>query len=197
MTRLQILPTASPEARALRVLPSLLLTALLAAPFAPALAQVSIVNPGAPGEDSRELSADEAVRIAASRYSAADVQFMQDMIPHHHQALEMAALVGERTNSPALIDAAGRIEASQRDEIGFMQQWLAARGERVPDPQAHSAMHTSHEMAGMASAAEMAALAKAEGSDFERQFLQLMISHHGNSLGSSASTSSPRVISEP
>ncbi|MFP7724522.1 DUF305 domain-containing protein [Lysobacter sp. D1-1-M9] len=109
----------------------------------------------------------------------------------------MAALVGERTNSPALIDAAGRIEASQRDEIGFMQQWLAARGERVPDPQAHSAMHTSHEMAGMASAAEMAALAKAEGSDFERQFLQLMISHHGNSLGSSASTSSPRVISEP
>ncbi|MBW3550087.1 MAG: DUF305 domain-containing protein [Proteobacteria bacterium] len=182
MTRLQILPKASPDARARRVLPSLLLTALLAAPFAPALAQVSIVNPGAPGEDSRELSADEAVRIAASRYSAADVQFMQDMIPHHHQALEMAALVGERTNSPALIDAAGRIEASQRDEIGFMQQWLAARGERVPDPQAHSAMHTSHEMAGMASAAEMAALAKAEGPDFERQFLQLMINHHAGAL---------------
>ncbi len=182
MTRPQILPTASPDARALRVLPSFLLAGLLAAPFAPALAQVSIVNPGAPGEDSRELSADEAVQIAASRYSAADVQFMQDMIPHHHQALELAALVGERTNSPALIEAAGRIEASQRDEIAFMQQWLAARGERVPDPQAHSAMHTSHEMAGMVSAAEMAALAKAEGSDFERQFLQLMINHHAGAL---------------
>lgn len=182
MTRLRILPTASPDARALRVLPSFLLTALLAAPFAPAVAQVSIVNPGAPGKDSRELSADEAVRIAASRYSAADVQFMQDMIPHHRQALEMAALVGERTNSPALIDAAGRIEASQRDEIGFMQQWLASRGERVPDPEAHSAMHTPREMAGMASAEEMAALAESEGTQFDRQFLQRMISHHAGAL---------------
>ena len=185
MTRLPILPTASPDARAPRMLPSFLLTALLAAPFAPALAQVSIVNPGAPGEESRELSAEEAVRIAASRHSAADVQFMQHMIPHHHQALEMAALVGKRTNSPALIEAAGRIEASQRDEIGFMQQWLAARGESAPDPQAHSAMHgshASHGMVGMASAEELAALAQTEGSDFDRKFLQLMISHHAGAL---------------
>ena len=135
----------------LRALSSCLLAALLAAPFAPALAQVSIVNPGAPGEPTRELSADEAVRIAASRYSPADVRFMQDMIPHHHQALQMAALVDGRTNSPSLVEAAGRIEASQRDEIGFMQDWLAARGESVPDPTAHAGMHVSHEMAGMAS----------------------------------------------
>lgn len=128
MTRLRIAPTALPHACALRVLPSCVLAALLAAPFAPALAQVSIVNPGAPGAQSRQLSADQAVQIAASRYSAADVQFMRDMIPHHHQALELSALVGGRTNSPALIEAAGRIAASQRDEIGFMQQWLAARG---------------------------------------------------------------------
>ncbi|MFP7723551.1 DUF305 domain-containing protein [Lysobacter sp. A3-1-A15] len=181
MTRPRI-PSTSPRARALRVLPSSLLAAVLAAPFAPAVAQVSIVNPGAPGEASRELSADEAVRIAASRYSAADVRFMQDMIPHHHQALELAALVGERTNSPELVDAAGRIEASQRDEIAFMQQWLAARGETVPDPRAHAAMHTAHKMAGMVSAAEMAALARAEGPDFDRQFLQLMIGHHAGAL---------------
>lgn len=164
------------------MLPSCLLATLLAAPFTPALAQVSIVNPGAPGEASRELSADEAVRIAASRYSPADVRFMQDMIPHHHQALEMAALAGARTNSPALVEAAGRIEASQRDEIGFMQDWLAARSEPVPDPTAHAHMHVSHEMAGMASAEEMAALAGAEGADFDRQFLQLMISHHAGAL---------------
>ena len=166
----------------LRALPSCLLAALLAAPFAPALAQVSIVNPGAPGEPTRELSADEAVRIAASRYSPADVRFMQDMIPHHHQALQMAALVDGRTNSPALVEAAGRIEASQRDEIGFMQDWLAARGESVPDPTAHAGMHVSHEMAGMASAEEMAALAGAEGADFDRRFLRLMISHHAGAL---------------
>ncbi len=182
MTRLPILSTALPQAPASRVLPSFLLTALLVAPFAPALAQVSIVNPGAPGEDSRKLSADEAVRIAASRHSAADVQFMRDMIPHHQQALEMAALVGTRTNSPGLIDAAKRIDASQRDEISFMQKWLAARGESAPDPHAHSGMHASHKMAGMASPTEMAALAKAQGTDFDRQFLQLMITHHAGAL---------------
>jgi uncharacterized protein (DUF305 family) len=146
------------------------------------LAQVSIVNPGAPGKESRTLSADEAVKIAASRYTLADVRFMQDMIPHHHQALEMAALVGTRTNSPALIDAARRIEASQRDEIAFMQQWLAARGETAPDPQAHAAMHGSHQMHGMATPAQMAALAKAESTDFDRMFLQLMIRHHAGAL---------------
>ena len=166
----------------MRVLPSCLLAAVLIAPVAPAMAQASIVNPGAPGKASRALSAEEAVKIAASRYSAADVQFMQDMIPHHHQALEMGALVGKRTNSPALIDAAKRIEASQRDEIAFMQQWLAARGETVPDPQAHAAMHASHQMAGMASPAQMAELAKAESTDFDRMFLQLMIRHHAGAL---------------
>ncbi|MES2859354.1 MAG: DUF305 domain-containing protein [Pseudomonadota bacterium] len=190
MTRLPKLPVASPDARAPRVLPSFLLTALLAAPCAPALAQVSIVNPGAPGQDSRKLSADEAVKIAASRHSAADVQFMRDMIPHHQQALEMSALVGTRTNSPGLLEAAKRIDSSQRDEIGFMRQWLAARGERVPDSAGHAGMHASHDMpgmaphtmAGMASPAQMAALAKAEGTEFDRQFLQLMISHHAGAL---------------
>ncbi len=190
MTRLPSLPIASNDARGSRVLPSFLLTALLVAPCAPALAQVSIVNPGAPGQDSRKLSADEAVKIAASRHSAADVQFMRDMIPHHQQALEMAALVGTRTNSPGLIEAAKRIEASQRDEIGFMQKWLAARGESAPDPTAHAALHATHDMgrmashtmAGMASPAEMTALAKAEGTSFDRQFLQLMINHHAGAL---------------
>ena len=179
MTRHRTRSTASPR---MRVLPSCLLAALLVAPVAPAMAQASIVNPGAPGKASRALSAEEAVKIAASRYSAADVKFMQDMIPHHHQALEMAALVGKRTNSPALIDAAKRIEASQRDEIAFMQQWLAARGETVPDPQAHAGMHASHQMAGMASPAQMAELAKAGSTDFDRMFLQLMIRHHAGAL---------------
>ncbi|MBZ4038846.1 DUF305 domain-containing protein [Novilysobacter selenitireducens] len=182
MPRLRNVPTASPVVPAMRVLPSCLLVALLAAPVAPAMAQVSIVNPGAPGEAPRELSADEAVKIAASRYSPADVRFMQDMVPHHHQALELSALVGDRTNSPALVEAAGRIEASQRDEIEFMQGWLKARGERVPDPTAHAAMHAAHKMAGMVSPEDMAALARLEGTAFERQFLQLMINHHAGAL---------------
>ncbi len=109
-----------------------------------------IIQPGTPGEPGRELSAEEAIKVAKTSYSPADVTFMQDMIPHHNQAVQMAELVADRTNRPELVDVAGRINASQADEIAFMQQWLSSRGEGVPDPTAHEAMHTSHTMAGMA-----------------------------------------------
>jgi len=142
------------------------------------LAQAPIIQPGAPGQPPRELSADEAIDVAITRYSPDDVRFMQDMIPHHHQAVEMAALVADRTNRPELLDVAGRINASQADEIEFMQQWLRYRGQRVPDPTAHDAMHTSHKMAGIASPEQMAELAAAKGTNFDRLFLRLMITHH-------------------
>ena len=155
---------------------------LLASRFSVAIADIAgeapIIQPGAPGESSRVLTAEEAVEIANTSYSPADVRFMQDMIPHHHQALQMAALAGVRTNRPELIDLAGRVNASQEDEIAFMQQWLRARGELVPEPTAHDGMHTGHAMAGMATPEQMAELARAEGTDFDRLFLTLMISHH-------------------
>lgn len=141
-------------------------------------ADAPIVQPGAPGEAVKQLSPEEAIAIAVTTYSPADSQFMQDMIPHHHQAVEMAALVADRTNRPELIDAAGRINASQDDEIKFMQDWLRSRGEPVPDPTAHHAMHTTHTMAGMATPEQMAELAVAEGTAFDRMFLTLMIAHH-------------------
>jgi len=141
-------------------------------------AQAPIIQPGAPGDTARELSAEEAIEIAVTSYSPADVQFMQDMIPHHHQATEMAELVADRTNRPELVDVAGRINVSQQDEIEFMQQWLRERGEHVPDPTAHKAMHTSHVMAGMATPEQMAELAASEGTAFDQLFLTLMITHH-------------------
>ena len=139
---------------------------------------VPIIQPGAPGDAARELSAEEAIEIANTSYSPADAQFMQDMIPHHQQAVEMAALVPDRTNRQELIDVAGRIDASQEDEIEFMRQWLSDRGERVPEPTAYDEMHTSHKMAGMASPEKMAELARFDGTDFDRLFLELMIAHH-------------------
>ncbi len=137
-----------------------------------------IVQPGAPGVAPRELSAEEAIKIANSSYSINDTQFMQDMIPHHNQAVQMAELVAARTNRQELVDVAGRINVSQADEIAFMQQWLQSRGENVPDPTAHSAMHTSHTMAGMATPEQMAELARSEGTAFDEKFLSLMIKHH-------------------
>lgn len=149
-----------------------------------------IVQPGAPGQAGRTLSAEEATRIADNRYSEDDVRFMQNMIVHHWQAVEMAALVEDRTNNPEIVTAAGRIDASQDDEIAFMRSWLTERGEEAPDPanapaNAHAdhhgghAMHGPHAMMdGMASPAQMAELAAADGTDFDRLFLRLMIAHH-------------------
>ena len=148
--------------------------------FAATLAadQSPIVQPGKPGEPARELTAEEAINVAVSSYSPYDVRFMQDMIPHHQQAVQMAALVADRTNRPELTDAAGRISLSQRDEMEFMEQWLTDRGEPLPDPSDHAAMHTDQRMAGMASPEQMTDLAAATGTAFDRLFLQLMITHH-------------------
>jgi len=117
--------------------------------------ETPIIQPGAPGESARDLTAEEAIEIANTSYSPDDAQFMKDMIPHHNQAMQMAELVADRTNLAELNDVAGRINASQEDEISFMQQWLRERGEPVPEPTAHDAMHTSHKMAGMASPEEL------------------------------------------
>ncbi len=141
-----------------------------------------ILQPGAPGEKTQELSAEDAIKVAESSYSPDDVAFMQDMIPHHHQAVEMSALVAKRTNNPEIIDIAGRITTSQDDEIAFMRDWLTERGRRAPDPAAHHAMKTSHKMAGMASKKQMRELARAKGVAFDRMFLELMIRHHDGAV---------------
>ena len=150
---------------------TVLCTTAIAAQNAP------ILQPGAPGQETKALTADDAIKIADTSYSAADATFMRDMIVHHQQAVEMAALVGDRTNRQELIDVAGRIDASQEDEINFMQDWLNDRNEAAPDPAAHTGMHDAHTMEGMASAGDMAALAAANGVAFDRQFLTLMIAH--------------------
>lgn len=161
--------------------------------------QAPIVQPGAPGQASRTLQGAEASRIADNRYSDDDVKFMQDMILHHAQAVEMANLVDDRTNTQAIRDIAGRIKASQGDEIEFMRGWLTERGQTAPDPSAghsmagmdhsgHAGMdHSAHgaghgQMAGMATPEQLAALRAASGPEFDRQFLNLMIAHHEGAL---------------
>ena len=143
---------------------------------------VAIIQPGAPGEPAKELTADEASAIADTSYSLDDVKFMQDMIPHHAQAVEMSSLVKDRTNSEALVDIAGRIDASQADEIQFMKDWLAERGEDLPGAHAHHNTHMSHEMMGMATPEQMSQLAASEGVGFDELFLTLMIRHHEGAL---------------
>ena len=140
-----------------------------------------IVQPGAPGEASRVITARQATSLPSVQHTPADVRFMQGMMAHHAQALEMTALRPERSASEALRLMALRIELSQADEIKMMQGWLKARGEIVPDAHAHHADHATL-MPGMLTPEEMSRLSGARGGEFERLFLELMIKHHEGAL---------------
>ncbi|MGX7953662.1 DUF305 domain-containing protein [Tsuneonella sp. HG249] len=153
--------------------------ALLAGVSFPASAfaadEAPISLPGAPGQPSRTLTPAEATQLAKTRYAPGDVAFMQHMIVHHKQALDMATLARSRTNNAAILKVADRIESSQKDEIKFMTTWLTDRNEAV----AMAGMgHAHHAMKGMASPEQMAALAAANGTAFDRMFLRLMTAHH-------------------
>ncbi|MCL4672375.1 MAG: DUF305 domain-containing protein, partial [Sphingomonadaceae bacterium] len=138
-----------------------------------------IVQPGAPGAAPRAISAEQATSLAGRTWTESDIAFMQGMIVHHQQAVDMAALVKDRTNREELIAVAGRIDASQADEIAFMRTWLEERSEPV---EMAGMGHAHHTMKGMASPEDMARLATLDGVAFERLFLQLMIAHHMGAL---------------
>lgn len=122
----------------------------------------------------------------APRYSPADVEFMQGMIGHHAQAIDMAALVPSRTTNRSLRILAQRITISQTDEIHLMQGWLKARGQAAPDPAAAREHQQSGMgemlMPGMLTPDQMAQLAGAKDGEFDRLFLQFMIQHHQGAL---------------
>lgn len=145
------------------------------------------VQAGAPGEESRALTPDEMATLGVPDHSDADVRFVQGMIPHHAQAIEMVALMAERTSNERLLRLGQRIEISQRDEIAMMARWLRERGEVVPDlahpmaPGGHGGMHGAL-VPGMLKPEQMEQLASADGADFDRLFLELMIAHHEGAL---------------
>jgi uncharacterized protein (DUF305 family) len=139
-----------------------------------------IIQPGAPGEAPRVIAADQAADLSAVRFTAADVRFMQGMIGHHAQALDMTALVDSRTRRDDIRLLARRIDVSQADEIRMMRDWLAARGQALPDEHAHH--RPGGLMPGMLTAEEMARLAAATGDEFDRLFLESMVKHHEGAL---------------
>jgi uncharacterized protein (DUF305 family) len=137
-----------------------------------------LVQPGAPGQSTRAITATRAVDLPAVPHTVAETRFMQGMIAHHAQALEMTTLAAERSARDEVKLMARRIALSQEDEIKLMQEWLARRAEAVPDAHAHHGVT----MPGMLTEAEMKQLAGARGVEFDRLFLELMIKHHGGAL---------------
>ncbi|MFZ4986482.1 MAG: DUF305 domain-containing protein [Blastocatellia bacterium] len=151
--------------------------------------QPTIVQPGAPGKGTRILPRSTRAKLAP--LTAADIGFMQGMIVHHQQAVEMTALIEKRTTNREVRSLGARISHSQADEIAFMKRWLVSRGQPVADPAGDKHAHHhgtspsapgSALMPGMLSPAQMDELAQASGVEFDRLFLVGMIQHHGGAL---------------
>ena len=151
-----------------------------------------IVQPGAPGMPSKVLDADKATNISNTSYIKADVKFLQGMIVHHEQAIVMSSMANESTNNKTILDLAKRIDVSQEDEINFMESWLKQRDEYVDNSHHNNHMHGDHkmhenhnmhlDMVGMATPKQLNDLKNSKSTDFDRLFLQLMITHHDGAL---------------
>lgn len=149
-----------------------------------------IVQPGAPGQPSKKLPSGTTGKLPLP--SGKDVEFMQGMIHHHGQAVEMTALIEARTQNKEVRLIGAKISQSQSDEIKFMKRWLETRGEKtekqsdMPNMSAeeHARLkHTSHIlMPGMLTPKEMEKLKQAKGAEFDRLFLKGMIKHHEGAL---------------
>jgi len=147
------------------------------------------VQPGAPGQPGKHLT-EASVRTPPKAPFNADVEFMQGMIMHHSQAVDMVALLRTRGKSPALKAFGEKISISQTDEIGFMKRWLEDRGKPTTMQMDHSKMSATDMknmkmnmlMPGMLTSEQMSALAKAKGAQFDHLFLTGMIQHHGGAL---------------
>ena len=142
-----------------------------------------VVQPGAPGQPSKTLPA--STRAILPPRSPADVEFMQGMIMHHSQAVEMTALISSHTENKDLRSLGARISSSQSDEIRFMKRWLAARGESVSMSMSGMPEMDGHAMPlmpGMLSPQQMEALRKSTGAEFDRLFLIGMVQHHDGAL---------------
>jgi uncharacterized protein (DUF305 family) len=149
--------------------------------------------PPSPQPVAGDAAARSAARVRADStrrpYTEADVRFMSDMIGHHAQALVMAGWAPTHGANPSVRTLAARIINAQQDEIATMQQWLADRGEPVPEAHAGGMSHPAHDgghampmpamlMPGMLTEAQMQALDQATGPGFDRLFLKDMIQHH-------------------
>ena len=144
-----------------------------------------VVQPGAPGAPSKTLPS--STRATLPPRSPADVEFMQGMILHHAQAVEMTALIASHTENKDLRSLGVKISSSQSDEIKLMQRWLAARGEPISMampgmPNMDMSGKPMALMPGMLSPEQMEVLRNAKGAEFDRLFLTGMIQHHNGAL---------------
>jgi len=155
------------------------------------MAQVPVVQPGAPGQPSKV--SHKVPKFHDPAYTAGDVAFMQGMIHHHMQALQMVAMIPTHTTNRQLQLLGDKIRISQSDELKAMQAWLRQRGQAVPEHAPGASMSDPDmkmllagrpmaPIAGMLTPQQMRALAAAHGEAFDKLFLAGMIQHHTGAL---------------
>lgn len=150
----------------------------------------SVVAPGKPGEPAKTLSAEDARKaVGDDRPNSADFSYVQRMIEHHGQALEMTALAPKQAGSTQVKRLAGRIAAAQGPEIKAMRGWLKQHGGARDS--ASPGKHDHGTMPGMATPKQLDALRAAKGEDFDRLFVKLMTTHHQGAI-----TMATEVLSE-
>ncbi|GAA3948853.1 DUF305 domain-containing protein [Actinomadura viridis] len=149
----------------------------------------TMLVPGKPGEPNKTaMMASEPAKPPV----AAEVRFVEMMIPHHRQALEMAVLAPERASGEQVKSLAERINLGQKVEISAMEAWLRRNAPKASGGQGGHGGHGgasapatagSHAgMPGMATPEQMERLKAARGTEFDRLFLTLMITHHQGAL---------------
>ncbi|MGW6623090.1 DUF305 domain-containing protein [Nocardia sp. NPDC055002] len=117
---------------------------------------------------------------ASTDFNDADVTFLQMMYPHHAQAVEMAKMVPSHTQNQQLIALAAQVEKAQAPEMQQITDLLAGFGKPAPSA---TEEHGGHDMPGMMTDAQMSSLQAANGADFDRQWLEMMIEHHEGAVG--------------
>jgi len=169
-------------------------------PAPPVAAATSAGDSAVPVHDPAAHAPDPAMQMlpapvipADANYSAADVRFMQGMIAHHGQAVQMARMAESHGANAQLLKFTQKIDQSQRGEIKLMQWWLGDRDQVVPDSNSHHSMT----MPGMLTAEQLKQLDAARGKAFDKLFLIFMIQHHEGALKMVADLqASPRSMQE-
>lgn len=150
-----------------------------------ALFALTVLAAACDGKTTDTAAPDDtpAVEAGQDAYSDADIAFLQGMVPHHAQAVEMAQLVPDRTDRAELDELARNIIASQEEEIAEMEQMLVDAGASSDEAGGHDEHDDEVDpMAGMMSQAAMEELAQLEDRDFELAFIDMMIEHHEGAI---------------
>jgi uncharacterized protein (DUF305 family) len=154
--------------------------AVVLAAIAAALFLSSCNSSASVDQTSHEQTDAPVITGEPAGFNADDVAFATNMIPHHKQAVELSALVGDRSTNPELIELAKQISAAQGPEIEIMKVLLVQWKENADTGSEHGGHGSA--MVGMVDEATMTKLKSLNGAEFDTLWLQSMISHHQGAI---------------